>query len=67
MTWTRFSARTAPHAQRILRSLQHPPAAPDPQPATTDGRTHIAPAGDNIRVRRRDRLDGLIHEYSQVA
>jgi hypothetical protein len=32
-----------------------------------DGRTYIAPADDNIRVRRRDRLGGLIHEYSQVA
>ena len=32
-----------------------------------DGRSHVAPAGDNTRVRRRDRLGGLIHEYSQVA
>src|ERR1035441_10775269 len=32
-----------------------------------DGRTHLAPPGDNIRIRRRDRLGGLIHEYSQVA
>jgi putative transposase len=32
-----------------------------------DGRTPIARADDNIRVRRRDRLGGLIHEYSQVA
>ena len=32
-----------------------------------DGRAHLAPAGYNIRVRRRDRLGGLIHEYSQVA
>ena len=32
-----------------------------------DGRTHIAPADDNIRVQRRDRLGGLLHEYSQVA
>jgi putative transposase len=31
------------------------------------GRTHMAPADDNIRVRRRDRLGGLLHEYSQVA
>jgi putative transposase len=29
--------------------------------------TQIAPADDTIRVRRRDRLGGLIHEYSQVA
>ena len=26
---------SAPHAQRIRRPLQHPPAAPDPQPQTT--------------------------------
>jgi putative transposase len=32
-----------------------------------DGRAHLAPPGDNIRVRRRDRLGGLLHEYSQVA
>jgi hypothetical protein len=32
-----------------------------------DGRSHLAPAGDNIRVRRRDRLGGLLHEYSQAA
>ena len=32
-----------------------------------DGKSHITPADDNIRVRRRDRLGGLIHEYSQVA
>ena len=32
-----------------------------------DGKIPVAPADDNIRVRRRDRLGGLIHEYSQVA
>jgi putative transposase len=32
-----------------------------------DARTHITPAGDNIRIRRRDYLGGLVHEYSQVA
>ena len=32
-----------------------------------DGKIPAAPADDNIRVRRRDRLGGLIHEYSQVA
>jgi putative transposase len=37
--------------------LQQPP----------DGKISVAPAGDNIRVHRRDRLGGLIHEYSQVA
>jgi hypothetical protein len=32
-----------------------------------DGRTHAAVADDNVRVLRRDRLGGLLHEYSQVA
>jgi hypothetical protein len=32
-----------------------------------DAKIPAAPAEDNIRVRRRDRLGGLIHEYSQVA
>jgi putative transposase len=32
-----------------------------------DGKIPTAPAEDNIRVRRCDRLGGLIHEYSQVA
>ena len=32
-----------------------------------DGRADVAPADDNVRVRRRDRLGGLLHEYSQVA
>ena len=32
-----------------------------------DGRISIVSADDNIRVRRRDRLGGLLHEYSQVA
>ena len=46
------------NAHRPHRTLsQQPP----------DGRTHLAPAGDNMRVRRRNRLGGLIHEYSQVA
>jgi transposase InsO family protein len=31
------------------------------------GRAYVAPADDNLRIRRRDRLGGLIHEYSQVA
>src|ERR1035441_152147 len=34
---------------------------PDPSPPAAPG------AEDNIRVRRRDRLGGLIHEYSQAA
>jgi putative transposase len=33
----------------------------------SDGKLPAAPADDTIRVRRRDRLGGLIHEYSQVA
>jgi len=32
-----------------------------------DGRTHAATADHNVRVLRRDRLGGLLHEYSQVA
>lgn len=32
-----------------------------------DGKIPAAPADDTIRVRRRDQLGGLIHEYSQVA
>jgi putative transposase len=32
-----------------------------------DGRTLAAPADDNTRVQRRDRLGGLLHEYPQVA
>ena len=31
-----------------------------------DGRTQAAVADDNVRVLRRDRLGGLLHEYSQV-
>jgi len=33
----------------------------------SDPKIPAAPAADDIRVRRRDRLGGLIHEYSQVA
>ena len=32
-----------------------------------DGTAHVAPADNNVGVRRRDRLGGLLHEYSQVA
>jgi len=32
-----------------------------------DGKIAAKPADDSIRVRRRDRLGGLIHEYSQAA
>jgi hypothetical protein len=42
------------HPARILS--QQPP----------DGRTLVAPANGTIRVLRRDRLGGLLHEYSQV-
>jgi putative transposase len=31
------------------------------------GRPDLAPPGHNVRVVRRDRLGGLIHEYAQVA
>jgi transposase InsO family protein len=31
------------------------------------GRPHLPASGRNVRVLRRDRLGGLLHEYSQVA
>jgi transposase InsO family protein len=43
---------------RPHRALQQGPPAARPHPPTL---------GANIRVLRRDRLGGLIHEYSQVA
>ena len=46
-------------------NTHRPHRAPGQRPP--GGRSHAAPAGDNIRVRRRDRLGSLIHEYSQVA
>ena len=46
------------NAQRPHRTLQQNPPA---------GRVHPPPIGTNIRVLRRDRLGGLIHEYAQVA
>jgi transposase InsO family protein len=46
------------NTHRPHRTLGHRPP---------DGKIPAAPAGDTIRVRRRDRLGGLIHEYSQVA
>jgi hypothetical protein len=43
---------------RSHRALhQHPPA----------GYLHPPALGANVRILRRDRLGGLIHEYSQVA
>jgi transposase InsO family protein len=46
------------NCHRPHRSLgQDPPA----------GRPHPPALGANVRVLRRDRLGGLIHEYSQVA
>jgi transposase InsO family protein len=32
-----------------------------------DGKIQTPPPGDNTPIRRRDRLGGLIHEYSQAA
>ena len=43
---------------RPHRALQQSPPA---------GRPHPPAPGANVRVRRRDRLGGLIREYSQVA
>jgi putative transposase len=46
------------NSHRPHRALeQHPPA----------GRPHPPTLGANVRILRRDRLGGLIHEYSQVA
>jgi transposase InsO family protein len=46
------------NSHRPHRTLQQNPPA---------GRSHPPAAGTNIRVLRRDRLGGLIHEYAQVA
>jgi putative transposase len=51
-----MSTITTPTARTRVLSQQPP-----------DGRTLVAPANGNIRVLRRDRLGGLLHEYSQVA
>ena len=62
--------RTAPAAgpERVRRSLQHSPAAPDAaaEPARRTSRIRLRKR-TTIRVLRRDRLGGLIHEYAQVA
>jgi putative transposase len=46
------------NAHRPHRALQQSPPA---------GRPHSPALGAHVRVRRRDRLGGLIHEYSQLA
>jgi hypothetical protein len=46
------------NSHRPHRTLQQNPPA---------GRVHPPAIGTNIRVLRRDRLGGLIHEYAQVA
>jgi putative transposase len=46
------------NAHRPHRELQQGPPA---------GRPYQTTVGVNVRVLRRDRLGGLIHEYSQVA
>jgi len=46
------------NSHRPHRSLQQSPPA---------GRPHQPAQGANVRVLRRDRLGGMIHEYSQVA
>jgi putative transposase len=40
---------------------------PSLQKRPPQARAEPAPPGDNVRILRRDRLGGLIHEYSQVA
>jgi hypothetical protein len=52
----------------VLRGLGHHVSARrtlSQQPP--NGKIPVAPADDNVRVRRRDRLGGAINEYSQVA
>jgi transposase InsO family protein len=46
------------NSHRPHRALQQDPPA---------GRPHSPALGANVRVLRRDRLGGLIYEYSQVA
>jgi putative transposase len=46
------------NAHRPHRALQQSPPA---------GRPHPLALGANVRVLRRDRVGGLIHEYAQVA
>ena len=46
------------NSHRPHRALQQGPPA---------GRPHPPALGTNVRILRRDRLGGLIHEYSQVA
>ena len=59
--------RTAPAAgpRRVHRSLQHPSAAPGPGSESARPAPGPPPAGTSIRVLRRDRLCGLIHEYAR--
>jgi hypothetical protein len=63
----------APARERDLRTLDRhrPTRVHRPHRALSQRPLHagtqIALADDTIRVRRRDRLGGLIHEYSQVA
>ena len=64
----RRPATSPPHPQRIRRSLQHHRPHRTLSQRPPDAKIPAAPAAeDNIRVRRRDRLGGLIHEYSQAA
>src|SRR5205823_2607004 len=44
-----------------------PSAASRPGARTAAVATRLAPAPDPLRVRRRDRLGGLVHEYSVAA
>ncbi len=53
----------------VLCNIRMPRMKPRAAYCTSSGRCGVfsRPQGDNMRVRRRDRLGGLIHEYSQVA
>jgi hypothetical protein len=48
-------------------ALQHPPASPNAGPGSAAPTAPTPTLPSPLPVRRRDRLGGLIHEYSQVA
>jgi hypothetical protein len=54
-------------ALRLLVVTQHPPAAPDAAAEPAGWACASASEVTGMRVLRRDRLGGLIHEYAQVA
>jgi len=61
--------RAAPAAgpERVRRALLRSSPAPDALQSPPAGRDHPPIMEPNVRILRRDRLGGLIHEYAQVA